>query len=47
MFGESKEVKEDQVGSSLGWSVRTKAKDANEGGVAAGFSVLDSVLLVD
>lgn len=41
---EAKEaVKEDVVG----WLVRTKADDVDEGGVAAGFSVLDSVLLVD
>ncbi|KAH7909680.1 glutathione synthase [Hygrophoropsis aurantiaca] len=31
----------------VGWLVRTKGKESNEGGVAAGFSVLDSVLLVD
>jgi hypothetical protein len=30
-----------------GWLVRTKAEGVDEGGVAAGFSVLDSVLLVD
>ncbi|KAJ6612796.1 hypothetical protein B0H10DRAFT_2165465 [Mycena sp. CBHHK59/15] len=30
-----------------GWLVRTKGKDSNEGGVATGFSVLDSLLLVD
>lgn len=30
-----------------GWLVRTKGKESDEGGVAAGFSVLDSVLLVD
>lgn len=30
-----------------GWLVRTKGKDSNEGGVAAGFSVLDSIVLVD
>lgn len=41
--GPEKEVKEKEVG----WLVRTKGKDSNEGGVAAGFSVLDSVLLVD
>ena len=29
-----------------GWLMRTKAKDSDEGGVAAGFSSLDSVLLV-
>lgn len=43
LFGAGKEVKEKEVG----WLVRTKGKDSNEGGVAAGFSVLDSVLLVD
>jgi glutathione synthase len=42
--GEEREVvREEQVG----WLVRTKADDVDEGGVAAGFSVLDSVLLVD
>ncbi|KAG6866174.1 hypothetical protein C0991_007724 [Blastosporella zonata] len=30
-----------------GWLVRTKGKDSDEGGVATGFSVLDSVLLID
>jgi glutathione synthase len=30
-----------------GWLVRTKARDTDEGGVAAGFSVLDSLLLVN
>ncbi|KAI0345594.1 glutathione synthase [Trametopsis cervina] len=30
-----------------GWLVRTKGKDSNEGGVATGFSVLDSIVLVD
>ncbi|KAH9987263.1 hypothetical protein BJV77DRAFT_1061641 [Russula vinacea] len=39
----AREVREEQVG----WLVRTKADDVDEGGVAAGFSVLDSVLLVD
>lgn len=29
----------------VGWLVRTKGKDNNEGGVASGFSVLDSVVL--
>ncbi|KAF8488207.1 glutathione synthase [Russula emetica] len=43
LFGEGREVREEQVG----WLVRTKAEDVDEGGVAAGFSVLDSVLLVD
>lgn len=36
-------VDEREVGSLL----RTKAKEINEGGVMSGFSVLDSVLLVD
>lgn len=30
-----------------GWLMRTKGVESNEGGVAAGFSVLDSVVLVD
>lgn len=29
-----------------GWLMRTKAKDSDEGGVAAGFSSLDSILLI-
>jgi glutathione synthase len=32
---------------TAGWLVRTKGTDSDEGGVAAGFSVLDSLLLVD
>ena len=43
LFGEGRKVKEEQAG----WLVRTKAEDVDEGGVAAGFSVLDSVVLVD
>lgn len=44
LFGSpSREVLEKEVG----WLVRTKGKDSDEGGVATGFSVLDSVLLVD
>ena len=43
LFGQGREVREQLVG----WLVRTKADDVDEGGVAAGFSVLDSVLLVD
>lgn len=40
----------DQSGKTLhneqgGWLMRTKGKDVNEGGVAAGFSSLDSILL--
>ncbi|KAF5393771.1 hypothetical protein D9757_000260 [Collybiopsis confluens] len=34
-------------GKEVGWLVRTKSKESNEGGVATGFSVLDSLLLVD
>lgn len=30
-----------------GWLLRTKAKDSDEGGVAAGFSCLDTMVLVD
>lgn len=41
--GPDKRVDEKEVG----WLVRTKGKDSNEGGVATGFSVLDSLLLVD
>ncbi len=29
-----------------GWLLRTKSKDSDEGGVAAGFSSLDSLLLI-
>lgn len=43
LFGEGREVKEEHAG----WLVRTKAEDVDEGGVAAGFGVLDSVVLVD
>ena len=42
LFGGGKVEKEEEVG----WLVRTKGNDSNEGGVATGFSVLDSVLLV-
>ncbi|KAJ7757021.1 hypothetical protein B0H16DRAFT_1537730 [Mycena metata] len=41
--GPEGDVKEKEVG----WLVRTKGKDSNEGGVATGFSVLDSLLLVE
>ena len=41
--GDEKQIEEREVG----WLVRTKGKDSNEGGVATGFSVLDSLLLVD
>ena len=44
LFGNpTTEVQEQEAG----WLVRTKGKDSDEGGVATGFSVLDSVLLVD
>ena len=32
---------------TVGWLVRTKGRESDEGGVAVGFSVLDSVVLVD
>jgi glutathione synthase len=41
--GPAGEVSEKEVG----WLVRTKGKESDEGGVATGFSVLDSILLVD
>jgi glutathione synthetase len=41
--GGQSNVRED----TIGWLVRTKGTDSNEGGVATGFSVLDSLLLVD
>ncbi|EAU85776.2 glutathione synthase [Coprinopsis cinerea okayama7 len=40
--GEKEKIEEKEVG----WLVRTKGKDSNEGGVATGFSVLDSLVLV-
>lgn len=43
LFGDG-EIKEEK---GAGWLVRTKGKESNEGGVATGFSVLDSVVLVD
>jgi glutathione synthetase len=43
LFGDGRELREELAG----WLVRTKAEDVDEGGIAAGFSVLDSVLLVD
>ncbi|KAG2753746.1 glutathione synthase [Suillus brevipes Sb2] len=41
LFGEGEVVEKE-----VGWLVRTKGTESNEGGVAAGFSVLDSVVLV-
>ncbi|KAG6890584.1 hypothetical protein C0992_000402 [Termitomyces sp. T32_za158] len=43
LFGTHMDIRQKEVG----WLVRTKGKDSDEGGVATGFSVLDSVLLVD
>jgi glutathione synthase len=43
LFGEGREVREEMAG----WLVRTKADDVDEGGVATGYSVLDSIVLVD
>ena len=44
LFGPgAKEVKHEEAG----WLVRTKGTNSNEGGIAAGFSVLDSLFLVD
>jgi hypothetical protein len=43
LFNPSDGVKEKEIG----WLVRTKGRENNEGGVATGFSVLDSLFLVD
>ena len=43
LFGGDQVMAEQEAG----WLVRTKGKESNEGGVATGFSVLDSLLLVD
>lgn len=46
LFGRTDD--QDQIkDKEVGWLVRTKGKESNEGGVAAGFSVLDSIVLVD
>jgi glutathione synthase len=42
--GEEGEVRQGEEG---GWLLRTKGKDSDEGGVAVGFSVLDSLVLID
>ncbi|KIJ45949.1 hypothetical protein M422DRAFT_165874 [Sphaerobolus stellatus SS14] len=42
LFGEGPTVQKD-----AGWLVRTKGRESNEGGVAVGFSVLDSLVLLD
>lgn len=44
LFGKDMGCKER---GDVGWLMRTKGVESNEGGVAAGFSVLDSVMLVD
>ncbi|KAI0331124.1 glutathione synthase [Cubamyces sp. BRFM 1775] len=43
LFGPHSVIEEKEVG----WLLRTKGKESNEGGIAAGFSVLDSLVLVD
>jgi glutathione synthase len=43
LFGAGKVVDE----KTLGWLLRTKSKESDEGGVAVGVSVIDSVVLVD
>lgn len=47
LFGGNAEKGEIKMGEDVGWLVRTKGKESNEGGVAVGFSVLDSLILVD
>jgi hypothetical protein len=37
---------EDMVEREVRWLVRTKGTESHEGGIAAGFSVLDSVVLI-
>ncbi|PFH54004.1 hypothetical protein AMATHDRAFT_78746 [Amanita thiersii Skay4041] len=44
LFGRDGKVSNEAEG---GWLLRTKGKESNEGGVATGFSVLDSLLLID
>lgn len=44
LFGNSGKTLIEKEG---GWLMRTKGRESDEGGVAAGFSVLDSVLLID
>ncbi|KDQ16159.1 hypothetical protein BOTBODRAFT_31226 [Botryobasidium botryosum FD-172 SS1] len=47
LFGEGGQEKSRVKEQDAGWLLRTKGRDSNEGGVATGFSVLDSLLLVD
>ncbi|KAJ8521703.1 hypothetical protein ONZ45_g1639 [Pleurotus djamor] len=42
LFGDNEVKKEEEAG----WLVRTKGIESNEGGVATGYSVLDSIVLV-
>jgi glutathione synthase len=44
LFGVQGQPVEEKTG---GWLVRTKGKESDEGGVAVGFSVLDSLVLTD
>ena len=44
LFGRGAQRVRERTG---GWLVRTKGRESDEGGVAVGFSVLDSVVLVD
>lgn len=43
LFGKGRRTAEREAG----WLVRTKGRESDEGGVAVGFSVLDSIVLVD
>ncbi|KAF8585023.1 glutathione synthase [Ramaria rubella] len=43
LFGNGKEVREKEAG----WLLRTKGRESDEGGIAVGFSVLDSLVLTD
>lgn len=45
--GQHKGVKEVLVNKEAGYLLRTKGDTSEEGGVAAGFGAVDSVLLVD
>ncbi|KAI0050881.1 glutathione synthase [Auriscalpium vulgare] len=47
LFGRETNGQESVREAEVGFLVRTKGEGVDEGGVAAGFSVLDSVLLVD
>ncbi|KAH0613168.1 uncharacterized protein H6S33_009548 [Morchella sextelata] len=42
-----KGIKEIVVNEETGWLLRTKGRDSEEGGVAAGFGSVDGILLVD